>query len=230
MIQVDNVSYDYCDHQALKNVTFSVQSKEIVAIIGPSGSGKTTLFKLLCGILQPTRGTITTQPSAYMPQQELLLPWRTILENVLLPDELGTGPRIILDDAYARLGEMGLGGWEHTFPDQLSSGMRTRVSFARALHQRLPVLLLDEPFGALDVILREQMYALLRGIHSHHGTTIVMATHDFRDAFSLADRILLLGDGHIAEEWSLSDLDRDDPAAMDRLVQQLKLSLRKVTT
>jgi ABC-type nitrate/sulfonate/bicarbonate transport system ATPase subunit len=227
MITVDHLSYAYEKHNPLLDVSFSVDPHEIVAIIGTSGSGKTTLFKLLCGILKPTSGTIVSQPAAYMPQQELLLPWRTLLNNVLLTDELGEGKKSSEADALARLREMGLDGWENAFPDQLSSGMRQRVSLARAIHQRLPVLLLDEPFAPLDIILREQMYALLKEIRRIHGTTIVMATHDFRDVCSLADRILLLSDGYIAGEWLLSDWDRNDPASMNRLMEELKSSLRK---
>lgn len=230
MMQIENVSYAYADHETLTDVSFSVHPQEIVAIIGASGSGKTTLFKLLCGILQPTSGTIITEPAAYMPQQELLLPWRTLLKNVTLTDELGDKKESSTDDARARLIEMGLAGWEEKYPDQLSSGMRQRVSLARALHQRLPLLFLDEPFAPLDILLREQMYALLKEIRRRHGTTILMATHDFRDVCSLADRILLLADGYIAEEWSLSDWDRDNPSDMARLVQELKCSLRKGTT
>lgn len=230
MITIENVSYSYADHPTLKNVSFVIRPGEIVIFIGASGSGKTTLFKLLCGILKPSSGSIITQPSAYMPQQELLLPWRTLLKNVTLIDELGEAKESSEMDAYASLVEMGLGGWEHKYPDQLSSGMRQRGSLARALHQKLPVLLLDEPFAPLDIILREQMYALLKKIRRDYGTTIAMATHDFRDAYSLADRILLLSGGCIAEEWSLSDWDRDDPSAMDQLIGELKCSLRKVTT
>ena len=146
MISVEHVTYAYEDHQTLSDLSFAVKAKEIVALIGASGSGKTTLFKLLCGILTPSSGTIITQPAAYMPQRELLLPWRTVLKNVMITDELGKRKEGSEKDALARLYEMGLEGWEHNFPDQLSSGMRQRVSLARALHQRLPVLLLDEPF------------------------------------------------------------------------------------
>lgn len=230
MIAMEHVYYSYEDHKTLKDISFRIHPQEIVTIIGTSGAGKTTLLKLLCRILKPNSGKIVSPSAAYMPQQELLLPWRTVLKNVTLPDELGDQKNPGDLDPLARLVEMGLGGWEHAYPDQLSSGMRQRVSLARALHQMLPLLLLDEPFAPLDILLREQMYKTLREIRRHHGTTIVMATHDFRDACCLADRILLLSEGYIAKEWSLSDWDRDDPVSMNQLTEELKLSLRKDET
>jgi ABC-type nitrate/sulfonate/bicarbonate transport system ATPase subunit len=165
-----------------------------------------------------------------MTQDDLMLPWRTVLENLLLVGELGRKPKsldALKQEALRYLEEMGLSGWENAYPDQLSGGMRQRVSLTRALLQKRPLLLLDEPFGALDVGLREQMHTLLRSIRKQHGTTILMITHDFRDALSLSDRIFLLDKGRICADWSVAPTIRQDAVAYQRLHNELYEAIRK---
>lgn len=238
MLSVANLHFSYPDLPALlRGLTFHLQPGEIVSLIGTSGTGKSTLLKLLIGILRPCKGEVIVQGASrstsgqsmsYMMQEDLLLPWRTVLSNVTLAGELGPTPRTsikLVDEARHLLGEMGLDGWETALPEELSGGMRQRVSLARALLLRKPILLLDEPFGALDVILREQMYALLRDIQVRRGTTILMVTHDFRDAFSLSDRILHLQQGGIVEEWVIDDKMRHQPEAFGKIHEQLRQAL-----
>lgn len=240
MLSVANLHFSYPDLPALlRGLTFHLQPGEIVSLIGTSGAGKSTLLKLLTGILRPCKGEIvvqgTSQPASgqsmsYMMQEDLLLPWRTVLTNVTLAGELGPDPRTsieLVEEARLLLSEMGLEGWDGALPEELSGGMRQRVSLARALLLRKPILLLDEPFGALDVILREQMYALIRDIKVRRGTTVLMVTHDFRDALSLSDRILLLQQGAIVEEWVVDDKMRRQPEAFGKIHEQLLQALNR---
>jgi len=165
-----------------------------------------------------------------MTQDDLMLPWRTVLENLLLVGELGRKQQsmdALKQEALRYLEEVGLKGWENAFPDQLSGGMRQRVSLTRALLQKRPLLLLDEPFGALDVGLREQMHTLLRSIREQYGTTILMVTHDFRDALSLSDRIFFLDEGRIGAEWTVSSTLRQDAVAFQSLHNSLYEAVRK---
>lgn len=215
MLSVQNVSFSYEKRSILKDLSLFLEAGQIGTLIGSSGSGKSTLFKLLTGLCQPHGGVISIngdlkpqQNVAYMTQEDLLLPWRNVLSNVTLCMELGKAakdPSTLREEALTLLSELGLADYAHHFPDQLSGGMRQRVSLARALVQKRPLLLLDEPFAALDVILREHMYEILRGIRQKYGTTILMVTHDFRDALSLSDKIYLLSNGKISHEWTTSD-------------------------
>lgn len=228
MLKVNNISFSYSSSPILKQLSFMLEKGEIASLIGSSGSGKTTLFKLLAGILKPDEGSIEIDEGglpAYMTQQDLLLPWRTVIRNMTLLAELGTRPESSLeqhDEAAALLAEMGLAGYEHYFPDELSGGMRQRVSLARALMQKRPLLLLDEPFASLDVSLREQMYQLLRTIQEKRKTTILLVTHDFRDAATLSNQIFFLDNGEIKNQWKIGDEERADPRAKGMLIEELR--------
>lgn len=231
MLSVKNLVFSYKDTPVFKNLSFSLNEGEIASFIGTSGSGKTTLFKLLTGIHQPHHGDIAidgvTQP-AYMTQKDLLLPWRTVLENITLTFELGKQKHCLkksLNEAMELIEEVGLQGYEHKFPEELSGGMRQRVSLARALMQKSPLLLLDEPFASLDIQLREQMYALLKTIHKNHNTTILLITHDFRDAISLSDHIFLLANGRVTKQWQIEPTSRTCPAKMGSLHEDLRQSI-----
>lgn len=212
LLKIQNLSFSFAKQKILNNLSFSLEPNEIVTLIGRSGSGKTTLFKILTGILSPELGSLTfadslTKSIAYMTQEDLLLPWRNVMDNLLLLSELGknshSAPPALHEEAFAILSEMGLENCEDMYPDQLSGGMRQRVALARALLQKHPLLLLDEPFNSLDVVLREQIYKLLRNIKEKLACTILMVTHDFRDALCLSDRILLMHDGAIHKTWKI---------------------------
>ncbi|MCH9609471.1 MAG: Aliphatic sulfonates import ATP-binding protein SsuB [Chlamydiales bacterium] len=217
MLSVEDVYFGY-DHPILKGISFKASPGEILALIGTSGSGKTTLFKLITGLLTPDRGDVHLEGlCTYMQQEDLLLPWRSVLENILLPCELGPSPAPALKSrAKQLLNLVGLPGCEEMYPSELSGGMRQRVALARTLIQECPLMLLDEPFGSLDVLIREQLYFLLKQIRDAYGKTIVLITHDFHDAIALADRVLVLSLGQIMGDFSTED----------RPAEELKKSIR----
>ncbi len=229
MLIVDKVSFSYGSHQVLNKASLSLQKGEIGTLLGSSGTGKSTLFKLITGLYPLGTGAIEinglplpegSQQVACMMQESLLLPWRDALGNITLLTELGQTTQnysIVKEEALALLADLGMGHCSHLFPDQLSGGMQQRILLARALIQKRPFLLLDEPFGSLDLILREQMYGLLKAIQKKYGTTILMVTHDFRDAVSLSDRIFVLSRGAIHQHWTLSDATRHSPRLLDEM-------------
>lgn len=182
----------------LENVSFSVAAGECVALLGPSGCGKTTLLRLLMGIEAPTSGTLEVEESlrsrlAYVFQEPRLVPWRTTLENVLLPFELtGSLTAEARELAIARLRELGLGERLDHFPRELSGGMQMRVALARALVTRPRVLLLDEPFAALDERTRFRLEDLLLELRAEYDLQYVFVTHSIAEAVYLGDRVLLL--------------------------------------
>jgi NitT/TauT family transport system ATP-binding protein len=188
--------------RALENLTFSVQAEQFVCVLGPSGSGKSTLLRILAGLLPPTQGEVRFEGRrlagpqrgvGLVFQKSNLMPWRTVLENIMLPLELQHLPRAA---ASAKAGELvelvGLTGFEASLPRDLSGGMAQRVAIARALVHDPDVLLLDEPFGALDALTRERMGAELLRIWHARRKTVVMVTHSISEALYLADRVLVL--------------------------------------
>lgn len=239
---IENLSFSYLNRSILKRVSLQLKKGEIGTLIGSSGSGKSTLFKILTGLLPIQSGKILIngieefnrhQSIAYMMQQDLLLPWRNVLANLLLSAELGpstSSNRYSQEEALILLREVGLDQCENMYPEELSGGMRQRVSLARALLQKRPILLLDEPFGALDVGLREHIYQLLRRLIAKHQTTLLMVTHDFRDALSLSDRLFLLMEGSIYKEWKIQADLRNDLTQMGLLQQELQSLLMQPFT
>jgi NitT/TauT family transport system ATP-binding protein len=188
--------------RALATTSLQVQAGEFVCIVGPSGCGKTTLLRILGGLLQPTRGQVILrgEPLAgprseigYVFQHANLMPWRTVLRNVALPLELQRLPAAEIDRrARAVLALVGLQGFEHSYPRQLSGGMAQRAALARTLVHEPELLLLDEPFGALDAITRERMNLELLGIRQAYDYTAIMVTHSIPEAVFLADRVLVM--------------------------------------
>jgi NitT/TauT family transport system ATP-binding protein len=205
------VSHDASRVEALVDVSLDVASGEFVTIVGPSGCGKTTLLRILAGLLRPTSGSVrllgqpVSGPSrdvGVVFQDPVLLPWRTVLENVMLPvqvfglDRLAYGRR-----ALDLLGLVGLRGFEGKYPHELSGGMRQRVSLARALVHDPALLLMDEPFGALDAMTREAMNLELQQIWGESGKTVAFITHSIPEAVFLADRVVVMSPrpGRIAD-------------------------------
>jgi NitT/TauT family transport system ATP-binding protein len=191
--------------QALHTINLSVYEGEILCIVGPSGSGKSTLLRIMGGLLSPDAGHVLyagdelTGPHeaiGFVFQKTNLLPWRTVLNNVLLPVVVkeGRASTDALEAARQLLALVGLSGDEDLYPSQLSGGMSQRVALARALLQRPKLLLMDEPFGALDALTRERLNVELLRIHSTQIRTIVMVTHDINEAVLLADRVVVLSD------------------------------------
>lgn len=191
----------------LKNVSFCTREGEFVSIIGKSGTGKSTMFKLLTGLLTPDEGDIRIQGESakpgivgYMPQKDLLLPWRTIVDNVMLASELQPSIQLRKDEAYMWLERVGLKGYEQAYPRELSGGMRQRAAFLRALLTGKDVLLLDEPFGALDAFTKKEMQSWLLSIWQAFQKTVLFITHDLEEAILLSDRIIILHTDQSLEE------------------------------
>lgn len=186
---------------ALGPISMTIKRGEFVAIVGTSGCGKSTLIRVLAGLTPPTEGTALlddkaiTRPSSQvgvMFQSANLLPWRTVLENIALPLELsGMKKSDRLDMARDLLPQLGLAGFENAYPSALSGGMAQRVALGRVLIQRPQVLLLDEPFGALDALTREKMSLDLLAVWGRDGQTTVMVTHSISEAVLLADRVMV---------------------------------------
>lgn len=188
--------------QALREISLTLRRGEFVCLVGPSGCGKTTLLRILSGLLPPTRGEIwlgdqplrgPDQRIGIVFQKDSLLPWRTAIENVRLPLELGgwPGPEAT-QRAQALLEQVGLQGFEHAYPRELSGGMQQRVALARALAADPEILLLDEPFATLDAITRERLNEVLVELWERQRKTVLMVTHDVHEAAWLADRVLVM--------------------------------------
>jgi len=187
---------------ALQRVSLHVNEGEFVALVGPSGSGKTTLLSIFAGLETPTSGTLAlrgdTQArllgrAGYMPQRDLLLPWRTALGNAIAGLQAqGVSRSEATTRACALFAEFGLAGFERAWPATLSGGMRQRVAFARTVLAAHDLLLLDEPFGALDALTRTGLQRWLANLWERLGATCLLVTHDLDEALLLADRIYVL--------------------------------------
>ncbi|MGI8963981.1 MAG: ABC transporter ATP-binding protein [Thermomicrobiales bacterium] len=189
---------------ALSDISFQIADGEFVALIGPSGSGKSTLLDIVSGLFPESEGTVSFagQPlsfeerlggSAYMRQRDLLLPWRSALDNAALALEIhGVPRRDARTRAAARFPSFGLAGFEDAWPSQLSGGMRQRVAFLRTMLADRPILLLDEPFGALDALNRVALQAWLIEIWESERRSVLLVTHDIDEAIFLADRVIVL--------------------------------------
>jgi len=216
MLQVSHLSADYAGRPALRDVSFEIDKGQLLVVLGPSGCGKTTLLNLIAGFISPSGGSITLDdvpvkgPGAdrgVVFQNEGLLPWRNVIENVEFGLQLaGIGKQQRRAIAQQRLQQVGLADYQQHFIWQLSGGMRQRVGIARALAADPRLLLLDEPFGALDAFTREQMQELLLSIWRDSGKQILLITHDIEEAVFLASELLLLspGPGKIVERLSLN--------------------------
>lgn len=186
----------------LDQVSLQVKQGQFVSIIGPSGSGKSTLFHLIGGLLRPDGGHIRmngqeaagrTGHVSYMPQQPALFPWRTVEQNVMLAQEIGGRPKKeARAEARQWLAKIGLSGYERAFPHELSGGMQQRVAFLRALMSPQELMLLDEPFSALDALTRSEMQRWLIGLWEQHRRSVLFITHSIEEALLLSDTIYVL--------------------------------------
>ncbi|MFI6225483.1 ABC transporter ATP-binding protein [Nocardia salmonicida] len=190
------------DLAVLGGVSFTVRSGEFVTVIGPSGCGKSTVFNMLAGLESPDSGSVgfraadgedTAAHCAYMPQKDLLFPWRTVLDNTILGLRVQGVPKT---EARRRARELfpvfGLAGFEDARPSQLSGGMRQRAALLRTVVQERELLLLDEPFGALDSLTRTEMQSWLQEVWQRYRWMVLMITHDVREAVYLSDRVIVL--------------------------------------
>lgn len=205
ILQFHNVSFHYDEKPIINELNASIQDKEFVSIIGPSGCGKSTLFRLITGLEEASTGQIElteTKKShsvGYMPQKDMLLPWRTIIENAALPLECqGVQKKEAQVKAKELLHKFGLQGYEKKYPKDLSGGMRQRVSFIRTLLTGGEILLLDEPFSALDALTKASLQEWLFEQWKEWEKTILFITHDVEEALFLSNRILVVENQPIA--------------------------------
>ena len=207
MIRLDGVEKTYRTRRgdvvrAVEDVTLHVAENEFVTLVGPSGCGKSTLLRLVAGLTPATRGAIRVRDTAvrepfpdvgFVFQQPVLLPWRSVLDNVLFSVEmLGQPPRQYRKQAADLLELTGLGGFETKYPRELSGGMQQRVAICRALLPDPSLLLMDEPFGALDAMTREEMSLELLRVWEERRKTILFVTHGIPEAILLADRVVVM--------------------------------------
>ncbi|HGK4364064.1 TPA: taurine ABC transporter ATP-binding subunit [Klebsiella pneumoniae] len=215
MLQISHLSADYGGKPALADITLTLESGELLVVLGPSGCGKTTLLNLIAGFVPYQHGSITlegqrvTGPGAergVVFQNEGLLPWRNVQDNVALGLQLAGVDKAQRRQAAAQmLKKVGLEGAEKRFIWQLSGGQRQRVGIARALAANPQLLLLDEPFGALDAFTREQMQTLLLKLWHETGKQVLLITHDIEEAIFMATELVLLspGPGRVVERLRL---------------------------
>lgn len=227
-IALHGVSQSFGDRAVLADVNLDVTSGEFVVLIGASGSGKSTLLKLIAGLNQPSSGAVTVGGDiGYAFQEPRLLPWSRVEANVAVGLPLKRDRSRDSEVIAQALEEVQLTHRAQAWPGALSGGEAQRASLARALVRRPEVLLLDEPFGALDALTRITMQELVVELWQHHGFSVVMVTHDVGEAIRLADRIVVLKNGRLEEEFVLASShsrDLDDPQAANlhrRLLETL---------
>ncbi len=212
LVSIENVDMRYGGPDgtlAVSGLSMNIQKGEFVAVVGPSGCGKSTLMKLVTGLHIPQAGDVVvagspvTKPVSIVGmafQNPTMLPWRTTLENILLPLEiverhrhrLRSHKRDYVEQAEQLLETVGLKGFGSKFPWQLSGGMQQRANLCRALIHQPELLMLDEPFGALDAFTREELWCVIRDLHAAQGVTIVLVTHDLRESVFLADKVMVM--------------------------------------
>lgn len=223
VLEISGLSKSYGDLAVLTDLSVTVHEKEIVAMLGPSGCGKSTLLHIVAGLLCPDKGAITLKNRSitgkpgtvsYQQQKDLLLPWKTVIENVVLPLRIAGSSR---RDSYAEgmplLKRFGLSGFEEVYPGMLSGGMRQRVALLRTYLVTRSIMLLDEPFGALDSMTRTDMHEWLLGVLREMETSVLIVTHDIDEAILLADRVIVLSS---RPARILTEIDVDLPRPRER--------------
>ena len=237
MVIVKNVSYAFEKNgeSVISNLNMEVRQGEFVSLIGKSGTGKSTILRLLTGLLKQDEGEILLGNKeialgdvGYMPQKDLLLPWRTVLDNIMMAAEIQKDLQLTKEEARKWLERVGLKEYENALPKQLSGGMKQRVAFLRTLLTGKDVLLLDEPFGALDALTKKEMQSWLLSIWQDLNKTIIFITHDLEEAVYLSDRIFLLHRNKKVEEIVV-DLPRprDPDIFHSEKMMALRLELEK---
>jgi NitT/TauT family transport system ATP-binding protein len=232
MVAINAVTMSFGSYVAVEDVNLSVADGEFLAIVGPTGCGKSTILNAIAGLLKPSSGTVTIDGKpvsgvhndiGYLFQQDALLPWKTAFENVELgPMFKGVSPAVRRESAMNWLAKVGLKGFEHRYPHQLSGGQRKRVQMAQALITGPKVILMDEPFSALDIHTRHLMQNELLRLWQEERRAVVMITHDLEEAIALGDRVVVLAAGPRSRVIDSFPVDLDRP----RDVAEIKLDPR----
>jgi len=241
VIEIKGVSKTYRSRDgevpSLRPIDFTVGDGEFLVVVGPSGCGKTTLLKMIAGLLPPSTGEIRIEGRAITKphsgvgivfQTAMLLPWRSVFRNVMMPVEVKKLPRRVYEErARALLKMVGLGGFENKYPWQLSGGMQQRASIARALSFEPALLLMDEPFGALDEIVRDHLNEQLLRLWNQTGKTVVFVTHSIPEAVFLSSKIVVMSPrpGRIIDVIN-SDFPRDRTLEIRETPEFLKIAQR----
>ncbi|MGD9571488.1 MAG: ABC transporter ATP-binding protein [Thermoleophilia bacterium] len=226
------------DVAALEGVDLTVGEGEFVSLVGPSGCGKSTLFNILAGLMRPSSGQVLLDGGApgpllgrvgYMPQRDLLMPWRTVLDNCALGLQMsGVSKREARERARAAMPRFGLAGFERRWPASLSGGMRQRAALLRTFLAGREVMLLDEPFGALDALTRAAMQAWLLEVWEADRATILFVTHDVEEAVLLSDRVYVMS-GRPGRMRMCVEVDLPRPRHLDAITsprfQELKAGI-----
>lgn len=230
-VRLKQLRKQFGDREVLRDLTLDIAPGELVTIVGRSGSGKSTLLRILCGLDAPSAGSLEIRGADGTPlgdavrmvfQEPRLLPWRSVIANV----NLGL-PRAALDDARQVLAQVGLADREGDYPGVLSGGQRQRVALARALVRAPAMLLLDEPFGALDALTRIEAQRLVEQLWRRSGFTAVLVTHDVEEAVLLGDRVLVVEDGAIVASVQV-DLPRPRSREMPEIGRLTTFLLERV--
>lgn len=202
VLQIENISHTYDVQPVFTDLNLAVQTGEIVSIVGASGVGKTTLFNIVAGLIKPTSGRVFIAGQnrsgqaghvGYMLQKDLLLPFKTVYDNISLPLTLQKKSKAQIAQAIEpKLDDFGLRGLQHQYPHQISGGQRQRAALLRTYLSDSPIMLLDEPFSALDYVTKNDMYDWFKRLQRRLNLTCLIITHDIDEAIQLADRLLVL--------------------------------------
>ncbi|MBB5695461.1 ABC transporter ATP-binding protein [Muricoccus pecuniae] len=205
LLELSGIDKTFGPVQAVRGLSLSVPAGEFVTVVGPSGCGKSTLFNMVAGLDEPDPGGVLRFKGrgchaqellgrvSFMPQRDLLLPWRNVIDNAILANEIeGADRKAARAKALRMLPEFGLAGFEAQYPHQLSGGMRQRVALMRTFLFERELMLLDEPFGALDALTRSMMQRWLLDVWERHRRTVLFITHDVDEAIFLGDRVLVM--------------------------------------
>ena len=206
---LNNISKKYGDIVVLEDINIKVYEGELVSILGPSGSGKSTIFNIITQLTKEDSGQLFINGDiSYMQQKDLLLPYKTIVDNVSLPMILNNkSKKEAVENVKVYFKDFGLEGYEEKYPSELSGGMRQRANFLRTFVNSSDLMLLDEPFGALDSLTKTNMQKWLLDVRKKFNSTIILITHDIEEAINLSDRIYLISNkpAKIKAEFNIKD-------------------------
>ena len=195
-IVLKNISKFFDDMEILRDINIEVKEGELVSILGPSGSGKSTIFNILTNLINSDRGEVEVNGDlSYMYQKDMMVPWKKVIDNIGIPIIIkGNSKKNAREEVKKHIDEFGLNGFEYKYPSQLSGGMKQRANFLKTYLTSNDIMLLDEPFGALDSITRRKMQKWLLDLTKEINSTILLITHDIEEAILLSNRIYIISE------------------------------------